>query len=84
MTTCIVKVRDMRSPVMNQDRGIRVVVAIPNMAGHRPFSKDPAPSFDKPYFICEFGDYGNEDDFWKARPRIESTLKEMGYTTIQW
>lgn len=80
----MVKVREMKSPYHEVFRGFRVVVATPNWAGHKPFSNEVAPSFDKPYLVVQFGDYEDTEMLGLAKPRIEMELRRRGFQTITW
>lgn len=81
---CLVKVREVKSPYHQDFRGLRVVVATPNWAGHKPFSSEVAPSFDRPYLIVQFGDYETWDSLGAAKPRIDRELTRRGFETITW
>lgn len=77
------KVREVESPIHHQFRGLRIEVAIPNMAGQKPFTSIPMPSFDKPYFVCRFGDYESWPVLTAKWPSIVEALRRMGFTDFQ-
>lgn len=81
---CLVKIREMKSPYHSEFRGYRVVVATPNWAGHKPFSSEVAPSFDRPYLIVQFGDYEDLGTLEVVRPRIDQELTRRGFEIIEW
>jgi hypothetical protein len=58
----IVRVINRVSPIHGDDRGTYLQVAIPNQAGHRPFSSAPAPSFEKPYKLYADSLVASEED----------------------
>lgn len=79
----IYRVREIRSPIHREYRGLRIEVALPNWAGQRPFSDVPCPSFDKPYFICRFGDYENWEYLNRKWPSIWRALQRMGFESVE-
>ena len=81
MSTCILKVSNVLSPIGEEWRGYRITIASPNMAGVSAFG-GACPSFTKPYFIAEFGDYESLEALNRAKPRIQRTIGRMGFTTI--
>jgi hypothetical protein len=81
---CIYKVRKVKSPYQGVFRGYRIVVAWPNMAGHRPFSDEKAPSFDKPWLLVSFGDYEDADTMYAALQKVPAEMKKRGYTSANY
>lgn len=80
--TAYYKVREITSPIREEFRGFRVVVAWPNLAGHKPFSNDPAPSFQKPYLMYIFGDYESYEVVTQKLPGIKKWLYQKGFTKL--
>jgi len=83
MSACIFKVQAMQSPISQTPRGLRLLVALPNMAGHEGFSGKPAPSFESPYFVTFFGDYTDAVDLLTRFPAVLQTIKRMGFDDIR-
>lgn len=79
----IYRVRELKSPIHQEFRGLRVEVALPNMAGLKPFSDIPIPSFDKPYRVCMFGDYESYEYLTHKWPSIWRALCRMGFTEVE-
>lgn len=77
------RVREVTSPIHKVFRGLRIEVALPNMVGRKPFTDTVCPSFDKPYFICRFGDYETWEYLHKKWPAICRAIFAMGFTEIQ-
>lgn len=75
----IVKARIVKSPYMGAARGVRLVAAIPNMAG-KAFG-DVVPSFRAPYFIAESGDDHTVSE--DMRERFLEKLKWLGFDEIE-
>jgi hypothetical protein len=78
---CIYKVREISSPIHKDFRGLRLVVAIPNMAGHKAFSSTPAPSFNKGYLLFQSSDY-NSDDLQTKLPQHIRWLLKRGFEKV--
>lgn len=74
MAKCLVKIKEVLSPYHRDWRGFRILVAHCNMDGHKPFSKESAPSFQGAYLIVQFGDYENVTALDKA---LEQLPKEL-------
>ena len=81
MASCILKVANVLSPIGEEWRGYRVTIATPNMAGTTAFGGS-CPSFTKPFFIAEFGDYESLEALNRAKPRITRTIAKMGFTKV--
>lgn len=79
----IYRVREIESPIHHVFRGLRIEVALPNWAGRKPFSDITVPSFDKPYFICRFGDYESWEYLTKKWPSIWRAINNMGFTSVE-
>lgn len=77
------RVREVNSPIHKVFRGLRVEIAIPNMAGQKPFTSISVPSFDKPYFVCRFGDYETWEVLHKKWPSICSAIWAQGFTSME-
>ena len=82
MSTCILTVREIKSPIMGTFRGYRILVAIPNSAGHKATTSEPAPSFDKTFLIATFGDYIDHAAVLERMPAIGKTLRRLGFDSI--
>lgn len=80
-TTYLLKVATKRSPYMQQFRGYRILCAVPNMAGHKPFSSEPAPSFDRPYALVQFGDFADDADLNAALAKVPKEMELRGFNT---
>ncbi|HEX6826417.1 MAG TPA: hypothetical protein VF077_08890 [Nitrospiraceae bacterium] len=79
MPTASIKVRAIRSPILNEFRGFRVLAARPNQAGVNSFNGLPTTSYDKHWLIAMFGDYETLADVVLHMPRVLTTLARMGY-----
>lgn len=79
----IFKIREVRRPISQEVIGYRVLVGVPNMDGHEPFSTLPAPSFAKKYLIYESSDFG-ETEVRVQLKRVLAHLMKAGYTKIQY
>jgi hypothetical protein len=78
----IYRVRELESPIHKEFRGLRVEITLPNMAGRKPFSDVVVPSFDKPYFVCHFGDYETWEALHAKWPAICKAIYRQGFTEI--
>lgn len=78
----IFKIQHIQSPIMKEHRGWRFSVALPNMAG-RTFAGEECPSFEKPFYLCHFGDYETKADLLVHAPRIGKMLKRMGLVNLE-
>lgn len=77
------RVREVESPIHKVFRGLRIEIAIPNMAGQKPFTSIRVPSFDRPYFVCRFGDYETWEVLTKKWPSICASVFAQGFTSMQ-
>ncbi len=82
MARCLLKIKHMESPISGDKRGLRVLVATPNMAS-RSMSGKACPSFEKPWSIAWFGDYTSDEDVFLALPKVGRTLRRMGYDRFE-
>ncbi len=82
MTTCIIRVREIHSPIMHTPRGFRVEAALPNMAGTTPNGAQ-CPSFNAPWYITHFGDFTDMVDVLAGMPHAGRVLRELGFTDIR-
>ena len=80
--SCIIKVREVKSPYHQVFRGNRILVALPNMEGRKPFSSQPAPSFLRPYLIFQTSDY-TDQDLVPALDLLKSELLRRGFTSVE-
>lgn len=76
------RVRELESPIHKEFRGLRVEVTLPNMAGQKPFSDITVPSFDRPYFVCMFGDYETWEALHMKWGSICKAIYRMGFEEI--
>jgi len=76
--TCSIRVRELRSPIMGEFRGFRVLAAIPNSAA-RSFTGEPCTSYEKPFLLTVFGDYTTMDEVKANFVRILLTLDRAGF-----
>jgi len=79
---CIYKVREVYSPIMEEFRGNRILVAIPNMEGRKPFSGTPCPSFAKTYLLFQSSDY-EDYEVQKALERVIKELYARGFALVE-
>lgn len=79
---CIYKVREVKSPYHQVFRGSRILVALPNMEGHKPFTSVPAPTFIRPYLIFQTSDYADQD-LGKALELLLRELERRGFTKVE-
>jgi len=79
---CIYKVRDVYSPIMEEFRGCRVLVAIPNMEGRKPFSTTPCPSWTRSFLLFQSSDY-EPYEVDKMLDRIVTELRERGFDPVE-
>jgi hypothetical protein len=77
---CIYKVVKVLTPYLHRFKGYRIKVAWPNMQGHRPFSSELAPSFDKPFHLVSFGDYEDESALSKALELVPKEMRRRGFS----
>ncbi len=76
------RARDIKAPLSQEFRGVRLEVAVPNMAGHKPFSNEQAPSFMKPYLIVWFGDYESYEKLESRWINIVKALHVRGFDKL--
>lgn len=81
MSKCIVRIKEVKSPYRREWRGYRIQVAVPNQCGHKAFSSEPAPSFDPPYLVVQFGDYEDFLSLDKALTKLPAELKRRRFTS---
>lgn len=79
---CIYKIREVLSPIHKNSNGFRMVVAVPNMNGHKPFSEEPAPSFTKAYLLFQSSDYNMAEVQTKVEQHIR-WLINRGFTSVE-
>jgi len=79
---CIYKVREVKSPYQQVFRGNRILIALPNMEGRKPFVGTPAPSFLRPYLIFQTSDYIDRD-LPKALELLLQELRRRGFSRIE-
>ena len=75
------KVVPTKSPYQGVHRGFRIRVAWPNMAGHKAFSSEIAPSFRFPYLMLETSDF-NQEDTTIVQKGVRDYLKTKGLHDI--
>lgn len=79
---CIYRVREVKSPILEQFRGFRFEVAVPNMQGHKPFSSEPAPSFTRSYLLFVSSDWCSEELDEKVKGAIQF-LYNRGFDKVE-
>ena len=79
---CIYKIREVKSPIQGIFRGYRILVAVPNMDGNRPFQSIPAASFMRSYLIFQTSDYTPEEILDKERAVVKE-LHRRGFTKVE-
>lgn len=79
---CIYKIREVNSPLQKNFRGFRMVVAVPNMNGHKPFSSEPAASFTRSYLLFQSSDWGIAELEQKTQGAIRFLLNR-GFTKVE-
>lgn len=75
----MIAVKTVRRPYSQAALGVRLVAAIPNMAGK--MFGEVVPSFRKPYFIAESGDTNVVTE--GMRERFLAQLKWLGFDEIE-
>lgn len=80
--TCIYKVREVKSPYHQVFRGNRILVALPNMEGRKPFDGTPAPSFLQPFLIFQTSDY-LDNEVSAATELLIRELKRRGFQQVE-
>ena len=78
---CVYKVREVKRPYSGETTSLRIVVAIPNMEGHRPFKPEPCVSFRKGYLVFESSDF-QFDQVDKMVSKVINALKGIGFETV--
>ena len=73
MPKCILKIRDVLSPVSETFRGVRVLIATPNATR----------SFERPWLVAWFGDYNDREDMGAHIADIGKALRRMGYNDVE-
>lgn len=81
MSACVCKVREVLSPISQEFRGFRFLVALPNNAA-RTLSGASTTSFEAPYYVTHFGDFTSMDDLCANIERITSELRALGFRSI--
>lgn len=79
---CIYKIREVKSPICGEFRGMRILIAVPNMDGNRPFQSIPAASFAKSYMIFQTSDY-TLDEIDQKEQAVIRELRRRGFTRIE-
>lgn len=76
----ILKLKEVKHPISEETIAFRIQAAIPNESGWK-----GAPSFRKPYFIAETGDYTEGhlvqgDNFNRVLKDFDRQLEWLGFT----
>lgn len=79
----ILKVRLLKSPYQGEDRGYRVTAAVRNMAGVKPFTAIPAPSYIPPYLLAVWGEYETYQAAIAKLPGIQKRLRVCGWNSYE-
>jgi hypothetical protein len=79
---CIYKIREVVSPLHKEFRGFRLVVAVPNMNGHKPFSNESAPSFARSYMLFQSSDYSGQEMELKLKMHVQFLINR-GFTLVE-
>lgn len=79
---CIYKIREVLSPYQQVFRGYRILIALPNMEGRKPFVGTPAPTFIRPYLIFQTSDY-TEQEIGRAEELMIKELQRRGFTKVE-
>ena len=79
---CVYKVREVKRPYSGEVVSNRIVVAIPNMEGHRPFKDEPCVSFRKGYLVFESSDFQPEHTD-SMIGKVTNALKGIGFETVE-
>lgn len=78
----IYKVREVTEPYSGQYKCYRLLIAIPNMAGTKPYTSEPAPSFRPGYLLYQSSDFHIEN-----RDHVVTTILKMyeraGYSPME-
>lgn len=78
---CVYKVKEVNSPLHKDFRGFRILVAVPNMNGHKAFSSEPAVSFSRSYLLFQSSDYNTNELQGKIQGSIRFLLNR-GFTKV--
>lgn len=84
MARCILKIQTIESPIMRDFRGLRVLVALPNLAGFNPLSGKRVPSFEKPFRLAVFGDFIDTADVLANMGEVAKKIRRMGFAEIEY
>lgn len=79
---CIYKIRETNSPLHKEHRGFRMVVAVPNMQGHKAFSSTPAASFAKSFMLFQSSDYSIDEVQKKVEEHIRWLKNKKGFIEV--
>jgi hypothetical protein len=78
----IYKVQEVNEPYSGQYKCLRLLIAIPNMEGTKPYTNEPAPSFRKGYLLYQSSDFHDKD-----RDRIVAAVLSLflrsGFTVVE-
>ena len=79
---CIYKIREVKSPIHEEFRGFRILIAVPNMAAIVPYKGIPAPSFQPRYLIMQSSDLLPEEaDAYLQK--VLDWLKQRGFVSVE-
>jgi len=79
---CVYKVREVKAPYSGESRSLRIVVAVPNMEGHRPFKNEPCVSFRKGFLLFESSDF-RDSEVSTMVSKVTNALKGIGFETVE-
>lgn len=78
----IYKVQEVLEPYSGQYKCLRLLIAIPNMEGNKPFKSDPAPSFRKQYLLYQSSDF-HTDDKDRIVTAVLNLFLKSGFTVME-
>ena len=80
--SCVYKVRDVKKPYSGEFVCHRILVAVPNMDGVKPFRNEPAVSFSRKYLLFETLDIP-EEELDRKLEKVLNELRARGFAKIE-
>lgn len=78
----IYKVQEVNEPYSGQYKCLRLLVAIPNMEGTKPYTNEPAPSFRKGFLLYQSSDFHDKDRDRIVKGVVDLFLRS-GFTVME-
>ncbi len=79
---CIYKIKEVFKPYEGTFRCYRILVALPNMDGNKPYKRIPAPSFARKYLLFETLDI-QPKHVERIEAKVIKELRARGFTKIE-